>query len=50
MFIVVCVFFVDEKFAEDCSKDEIIPSLKEKCRIQFTLDVTLNNMIDKRKT
>ena len=42
-------FFVGGKFAADKFKDDNLPSIKEKDRLQFTIDLVLNHMREKGK-
>ena len=43
------IFFVVDKVAVDCFKDDIILSHKEKYKIKLYQDVTLNHMREKGK-
>ena len=42
-------YFIGDKIAADCFKDEITPSLKSNDRLKFSQDVLLNHVIDKVK-
>ena len=43
------LFFIGDKIAVDCLKDEITPSLKSNERLKFAQDVALNNVREKVK-
>ena len=42
-------YFIGNKIAADCFKDEITPSLKANDRLKFAQDMALNNVIEKGK-